>query len=165
MTRFSEAAPRMFPGADSPSYVHLSVPNRSLGPAGRRCFLAAIAATTLGIGTAAALIGAWPVMPFAGLEVALVVLAFHVVRLHDADFERLEIDAHEVRVQARDAASTTSFVAHKPWARVVLKERGSRCTLGLAYAGRVVPLGRLMSDEGRRELARELRGRVAVTAN
>ena len=165
MTRFYEAALRMFPGSDSPPFVHHSVPNRSLGAAGRRWFLGAIAATTLGIGTGAALVGAWPVMPFAGLEVALVLLAFHLVRLHDADFERLEVGEHEVRVEAREAERLTCFVAHRPWARLVVRERGSRCTLGLAYAGRTVPLGRLLSDEGRRRLAGELRGRIAVTAN
>ena len=154
----------MFPEADPPPYVHHSVPNRSLGAAGRRIFLGAIAATTLGIGAFATAIGAWPVMPFAGQEVALVFFAFYLVRLHDADFERLEIGEHEVRVESRDAASLTRFVAHRPWARIIVRERGARCTLGLAYAGRTVQLGRHMSDEGRRKLADELRERIAVTA-
>ena len=154
----------MFLEVETPPYVHLSVPNRSLGPAGRRMFLALMAATTLGIAASAAAIGAWPVMPFAGLEVALVFVAFHLVRSHDADFERLEIGDHEVRVESRDAESLTRFVAHRAWARVIVSERGARCTLGLAYAGRTVPLGRLMSDEGRRKLAEELRKRIAVTA-
>jgi uncharacterized membrane protein len=153
----------MFLEAESPPYVHHSVPNRSLGPAGRRIFLAAITVTTLGIATGAALIGAWPVMPFAGLEVAVLFFAFHLVRQHDADFERLEVGTHEVRVQWREAESLTSFVAHRPWARVIVSERGARCTLGLAYAGRTVQLGRLLSDEGRRKLAEDLRGRIAVT--
>lgn len=154
----------MFLEAEPPPYIHHSVPNRSLGPAGRRVFLALMAATTLGIGMLAVVVGAWPVMPFAGAEVALVFFAFHLVRLHDADFERLEIGAHEVRVESRNAESLTRFVAHRPWARVIVRERGARCTLGLAYAGRTVQLGRLMSDEGRRKLAEELRGRIAVTA-
>ena len=154
----------MFPEADPLPYVHHSVPNRSLGAAGRRIFLGAIAATTLGIGGFATAMGAWPVMPFAGLEVALVFFAFHLVRLHDADFERLEIGEHEVRIEARDAESLTRFVAHRPWARIIVREQGARCTLGLAYAGRTVQLGRLMSDEGRRKLADELRGRIAVSA-
>ena len=85
--------------------------------------------------------------------------------MHDGDFERLEVGAHEVKVESRDARSFTRFVAHQPWARIVVSERGERCTLGLAYAGRMVPLGRLMSDEGRRSLALELRGRIALTAN
>ena len=154
----------MFPEADPLTYVHHSVPNRSLGTVGRRIFLGAISATTLGIAAFAAAFGAWPVMPFAGLEVALLFFAFHLVRLHDADFERLEIGEHEVRIESRDAASLTRFVAHRPWARVIVRQRGDRCTLGLAYAGRTVRLGRLMSDEGRRKLAEELRGRIAVTA-
>jgi uncharacterized membrane protein len=104
-------------------------------------------------------------MPFAGLEIALLVFAFHLVRQHDADFERLEIGEHEVRVECRDARSVTRFIAHRPWARIVVRDRGARCTLGLAYAGRTVPVGRLLSDEGRRKLANELRGRIAVTAN
>ena len=91
-------------------------------------------------------------------------MRFTSCALHDADFERLEIGEHEVRVESREAESLTRFVAHRPWARVIVRERGARCTLGLAYAGRTVPLGRLMSDEGRRKLAEELRGRIAVTA-
>jgi uncharacterized membrane protein len=152
----------MAPFAASPPFVHLSVPNRSLGPAGRRWVLAVIAATTFGVAAGAAAIGAWPVMPFAGLEIAFLALAFHVLRLHDADFERLEIGEHEVRVEVRDAQHVSRFVANRPWARVVVREQGVRCTLRLAYAGRTVPLGRLMSDEGRRRLAQDLRGKIAL---
>ena len=154
----------MFLEVESPAFVHLSRPNRSLGPAARRWVLLGIAATTLGIASGATVFGAWPVMPFAGLEVVLVALAFRVLGKHDADFERLEIGAHEVTVEARDAAIHMRFVAHRQWARVVLRERGGRCTLGLAYAGRTVPLGRLLSDEGRRRLAETIRGRLPVTA-
>jgi uncharacterized membrane protein len=126
--------------------------------------LAALAATTMGVGLFAAMVGAWPVMPFAGLEIALVFFAFHVLAAHDQDFEHLEIGGSEVSVEARNARSFTRFTVNAAWARLVVKESGERCTLGLAYAGRTVPLGRLMSDEGRRDLARKLRGRIAVTA-
>jgi uncharacterized membrane protein len=112
----------------------------------------------------AAALGAWPVMPFAGLEVALVALAFRVFAMHDADFERLEVGSGEVSVESRSARMHTRFVARRPWARVVLRQRGTRCTLGLAYAGRMVPLGRMLTDEGRRQLAQNLRGRLPVTA-
>ncbi len=154
----------MFPGVEFPPYVHFTVPNRALGPAGRRWFLGLVAATTLGVAAGVAALGAWPVMPFAGIEVALVALAFHIVRLHDADFERVEIVGHEVRVERREASCVTRFVAHQPWARLVVRESGAHCSLGLAYAGRTVPLGRLLSDEGRRRLAEELRARLAVAA-
>jgi len=124
-----------------------------------------IATTTIGISCALAVVGAWPVMPFAGLEVLLVAVAFRLVQRHDADFERLTIGEHEVRVEARAARCETRFVAHRPWARVVVRESGRHCSLALAYRGRSEPLGRLLSDEGRRALAVKLRGRIAVTAN
>lgn len=124
----------------------------------------AIGGTTLGVALMATLLGAWPVMPFAGLEVALLWFAFRVVRDHDRDFERLQIEAGELRLEARDARRETRVVAQREWARVVLRERGQRCTLGLAYAGKTVPLGRLLSDDGRRKLAMQLRGRVRIAA-
>ena len=155
----------MAPFADPPPYVHLSKPNRSLGIVGRRWALGAIAATTFGVAAGATAFGAWPVMPFAGLEIALLAFAFRVLGRHDADFERLEIGEHEVRVEAREAALLTRFVAHRPWARVEVRSRGDRCTLRLAYAGRTVPLGRMLSDEERRRLAEAIRGRLTVTAN
>lgn len=150
--------------AVSPSFVHLSVPNRSLGPAGRRFALGAIAATTLGVAAFAASIGAWPVMPFAGLEVLLVVAAFHVVQRHDADYERVEVGEHEVVVEGCHARCPFRFVANRAWARLVVGLAGGRCTLQLAYAGRRVPLGRMMTDAERRRLARELRARLGVAA-
>ena len=155
----------MFVDSDPPPYVHLTTPNRSLGVAARRWAVVAIAAPSVGIAAAAALVGAWPVMPFAGLEVAFLALAFRALGMHDADYERLEIGDHEVSVEVRDARQVRRFVAYRPWARVLLRERGTRCTLRLAYAGRTEPLGRLLTDEGRRELAATLRGRIRVTAH
>lgn len=154
----------MAPSVDPPPFVHLSRPNRSLGIVARRWVLGMIAATTLGVAAGAMAFGAWPVMPFAGLEVAFLAFAFRVLGQHDADFERLEVGEHEVRLEARDASRHTRFVAHRPWARVEMAGRGTRCTLRLAYAGRTVPLGRMLSDEGRRQLAEKLRGRIPVTA-
>ena len=125
----------------------------------------AFAVTALVVCVFAAAVGAWPVMPFAGLELAGLALAFRMLSRHDADFERLEVGEDEIRWEARDAERHTCFVAHRPWARVEMRDRGSRCTLCLAYAGRRVPLGRLLSDEGRRSLAESLRGRLPVTAH
>jgi len=150
--------------AVSPRFVYLSVPNRSLGPAGRGFALAAIAATTLGVGAFALSIGAWPVMPFAGLEVLLVAAAFLAVQRHDTDYERVEVGEHDVVVEGCHARSRFRFVANRAWTRLVVGLAGGRCTLRLAYAGRSVPLGRMMTDAERRRLARELRARLGAAA-
>lgn len=149
---------------DSPPFVRIWVPNRSLGARGRRWVLGAFALTASVVCAFAAAVGAWPVMPFAGLELAGLALAFRMLSRHDGDFERLEVGDDEIRWEARDAERHSSLVAHRPWARVEMRDRGARCTLCLAYAGRRVPLGRLLSDEGRRSLAESLRARLPVTA-
>ena len=150
----------MFAEVDPLSYVHLSTPNRSLGVEARRWVLFGLAATTLGVGAGAMALGAWPVVPFAGLEVAGLVVAFRVLRRHDADYERLEVGEHEIRLEWNEAGQAARFVAHRPWARVLMACRGDRCSLRLAYAGRTVAIGRMLSDEGRWRLADELRGKL-----
>lgn len=150
----------MFAEVDPLPYVHLSTPNRSLGVEARRWVLLGLVAPTLGVAAGAMAFGAWPVMPFAGLEVAGLVVAFRVLRRHDADYERLEVGEHEIRLEWNEAGQAARFVAHRPWARVLMARRGDRCSLRLAYAGRTVALGRMLSDEGRRRLADELRGKL-----
>jgi uncharacterized membrane protein len=155
----------MLAEVDPRKFVHVATPNRSLGVDARRWVLAAIAVNTLGIAAFVTALGAWPVMPFAGLEVVLVAFAFHVLGRHDADYERLEVGEHEIHYEARIALEVESFVAHRPWARLEVAERGERCALRLVYAGKSVALGRLLSDEGRRRLAAALRGHVPVAGN
>jgi uncharacterized membrane protein len=50
--------------------------NCSISPAGLAGVFAALAAVTLLIGVGFALVGAWLVLPFAGLEVLMLVAAF-----------------------------------------------------------------------------------------
>ena len=141
----------------------MAVPNRSLGPLGRTTCLAAISATTLAIAAGATALGAWPVLPFAGLEVALVVVAFRALSRHDGDFERLEIVGSRVRLRTRRAARTVELEGHAQWARLVVQDGPGRFGLGLRYAGRTVEFGRLLTDRGRREWAAELGRRLPVT--
>jgi uncharacterized membrane protein len=133
-----------------------------LGPLGRRLCLTAIAANTVAIAAGAAVLGAWPVLPFAGLEVALVAAAFRVVARHDGDFERIEIEGARVRLQTRRAARLVELEGHAPWARLLVKEGPAGVSLGLRYAGRTVEFGRLLTDGRRREWAAELGRRIPV---
>jgi len=141
----------------------MAVPNRSLGPLGRTVCLAAIAAITIAIGAGAAALGAWPVLPFAGLEVALVAIAFRSFARHDGDYERLEIEGATVRLTMRTAARYLELEGRAPWARLMVRDWSGRCGLGLRYAGRTVEFGRLLTDAGRREWAAELGRRLPVT--
>jgi uncharacterized membrane protein len=142
----------------------MAVPNRSLGPQGRVACLAALAAMPLALGAVAtAFLGAWPVLPFAGLEVAVLAYAFHRIACHDGDFERLEIEGRRVRVESRSGARVVSFEGHAPWARLVVRDRPGRCELQVRYAGKSVEIGRMLTDERRRLWAAELGRRMPVT--
>ena len=141
----------------------MAVPNRSLGPLGRAACVWAIAATTVAVGAGAAALGAWPVLPFAGLEVALVAIAFRSLARHDGDYERLEIEGRTVRLRLRHAARSVELEGHAPWARLVVEEGLGRCRLGLRYAGKTVEFGRLLTECRRREWAAELGRRLPVT--
>jgi uncharacterized membrane protein len=153
----------MSPPPDQPPQVWFAAPNRSLGPLGRQACLAAVAAATLAVAAGAAALGAWPVLPFAGLEVAFVAFAFRAVARHDGDFERIEIEGARVRLQARRAARLVELEGHAPWARLVVKDGPGGIELGLRYAGRTVGFGRLLTDGRRREWAAELGRRLPVT--
>ena len=141
----------------------MAVPNRSLGPLGRTACLAAISATTVAVGSAAAVLGAWPVLPFAGLEVALVAIAFRSLARHDGDYERVVIEGGIVRLSLRHATRSEELEGHAPWARLVVEEGRGRLRLGLRYAGRTVEFGRLLTEGRRREWAAELGCRLPVT--
>jgi uncharacterized membrane protein len=146
-----------------PQQVWMAVPNRSLGPQGRLACVAAIGFTTMMAGTAAALLGAWPVLPFAGLEILLVAAAFQAIARHDGDFERVEVAGTKVRLLSRRASRQEEFEGHAPWARLVVRSRHGRCELGLQYAGRTVEFGRLLDEGRRRQWAAELGRRLPVT--
>ena len=58
---------------------------------GRRGVFAFIFVVSLGIATAFAVLGAWLILPFAGLEMLVLYLAFRYVDRHAADYERIAI--------------------------------------------------------------------------
>ena len=55
--------------------------------------LAIVGAVSLGIASAFAMHGAWPVIPFACLEIAALSVAFFVYGRHAADYEKIVVQA------------------------------------------------------------------------
>jgi uncharacterized membrane protein len=106
--------------------------------------------------------GAWPVLPFAGLEVLVVMWAFKLVRAHEGDYETLEIAAGAGCFEARRASNVSKLEFNPDWAQVVYRQSGWRCDLALRCKGREVSIGRLMSDEERLDWAQELKARIKV---
>jgi uncharacterized membrane protein len=63
--------------------------NCSISPQALAVLLALTAGFAFAIGIAFALYGAWPILPFAGLEIAALAAAFYLNGRHAADYERI----------------------------------------------------------------------------
>jgi len=99
-------------------------PHRSLTPHGRLAVVAAIGGTSLTVGTFFWGIGAWPVIGFMGLDVALVWLAFRLNERAARSSEEIRMtrDRLTVRKIAADGrAAETRFVPY--WARLEIERR------------------------------------------
>ena len=119
-------------------------------------WLALIVASTMLVALAAAAIGAWLILPFAGLEAALIGLAFYVLGLHDADYERLSINKQEFSWEQRRGRQTDQMKGSRNWATFARRDKGRGCEIHLQYGGKRVVLGQLMSLEQRERLAVDL---------
>jgi uncharacterized membrane protein len=149
----------------SASSVHYSItarPNCSLSPAGTLCVLFVIALTSLLIACSFALIGAWPVLPFAGAELLALGFCFYHFWRHANDFERLTMDDDKVIVETHEPGRDRRIELNSYWARVVLDcmPDGYCRRLALCSHGREVEFGRHLSSEERLDLARQLKPRL-----
>jgi uncharacterized membrane protein len=145
-------------------YCQTTTRNVSLSRAGRRLFLGLIFLNTGILAIAWAIAGAWPILPFAGLELGLLAYAFHYVGKFDGDFERLTIDGTTVTVETCERGVIRRHNFNRPWVRLVCVEQGNRCHLGLQYRGHEFRLGKLMNDEQRSAWGRELRNQIRVVS-
>jgi uncharacterized membrane protein len=132
--------------------------NNSLSSTGRLLVFAFIFVVSVGIAAAFAVFGAWLILPFAGLEMLVLYLAFRYVERHAADYELIEIDGDRVRVECFDGGNTHREALSRHWAQVVVNRDGSR--LALRSHGRELEIGRSMNDAQRLELAQALRRRL-----
>lgn len=135
-------------------------PNRSLPVAGLLALFALLSALPLTIGIGFALAGVWMVLPFAGLEVALLGALTWMLYRHIDDCELIVVEADRVRVLRRAGTRESRHDFPRYWARVVLDHgpgpRGpSRLRIG--SHGRYVDIAADINETDRRCLARELR--------
>ncbi len=148
-------------------YKIITRPNNSLSPNDSIKLLAALASLALVIALGFASIGAWLVLPFAGLEILAFAYAFYTVYLHADDFESITIEEDQVIVEKKHDQKITKTVFQRYWAQVnvrdVLKFQGSngKSALFISSHGNEVEFGRnFITDEQRALLARDLRKKL-----
>lgn len=142
----------------APEFSRIARRNNSLDSTGRTLVFAFLFVVSVGIAGAFAALGAWLILPFAGLEMLVLYLAFHYMDRHAADYERVAIDGDRVEVERHEAGRTQRFEFNRCWARVVATGDGGR--LALRSHGRELEIGHYMTDAQRRDLARALKSRL-----
>jgi uncharacterized membrane protein len=136
--------------------------NNSLSSTGRLLVFVFLFAVSVGIAAAFAYFGAWLILPFAGLEMLVLYLAFRCIERHARDYELIEIGGDRVTVEQFEAGNTRSEAFSRYWARVVVSQNGSR--LALRSHGHELEIGRSLSDAQRLELAHALKRRLGGAA-
>jgi uncharacterized membrane protein len=140
--------------ASAAGYSWVARRNNSLSSTGRILAFGVIFVVSIGIACAFAVLGAWLILPFAGLEMLVLYGAFRYMERHASDYERIVIRADTICVEFRDAGRARSHELSRYWAQVVVSRDGAR--LALRSHGREVEIGRHLNGEQRLSLAREI---------
>ena len=142
-------------------------PNNSLSPEGTVKVVMALFVIVLLVSIGFSLIGAWLVLPFAGIEIVALAYAFYSVYLHSNDYESITIVGDEVIVEKKNDKDLTMMVFQRYWAQISVRDvmqgsgKGSKRGLFISSHGKEVEFGKYFINDGQRTMfARELREKL-----
>jgi uncharacterized membrane protein len=141
-------------------------PNCSLTVRGAALFFASLCGVSFAIAGLFAWRGAWPVLPFAGLEMLLLGWALRASLRRRFQLEIITLTEREVGIEMRDGLQRRAAVFPRHWARVKLRAARTPLhpsSLTIESHGRACEVGAFLSEEERRGLAARLKrliGRV-----
>ena len=116
----------------------------------------ALSVAVLGIGIGFAIAGAWLILPFAGLEVVALGVAFVLQARHAADYERIELANGRLRIEVAEAERVARYEVDAQRARIEMQ--GPHIVL--RGVGEGLRIGRHLDGEARMRLADELKNRL-----
>ena len=141
-------------------------PNCSLTVRSARVFFASACLVPFGMGGFLALKGFWPILPFAGLEMALLAWALKVSLERRFHSQTITVTESDVTIESHQSASHRRLVFPRHWAQVKLRRPAASLhpsRLTIESHGRQCELGSFLTEEERRGLALRLQrviGRV-----
>lgn len=141
-------------------------PHRSLSRRGFLLLMGIVASLNAAVSIYFYVNGAWPIIGFMGLDVALLWWAFSRNYADALVAERLEITAHDLVLRRRSARAPESEQRFtRRWVRVELEEDRERELVGslyLRFKGERTEIGRFLSPQERLTLAKALRVALAM---
>ena len=130
-------------------------PHRSLGPKGFMVLMGAVCAVSFGTGLLFYLLGAWPVIGFMGLDVALIYIAFRLNFRALRLYETVDLTDGALTVMRVDPSGKAQSWNFNPyWVRLSLMARRGRSTeLSLASHGKRLVFASFLTDTEREDFA------------
>lgn len=134
------------------------LPNCSLTVPGALLFFGSIALASLTFATFFALNGFWPVLPFAGIELALLGWALWASMRRRHWTQTITVSDHDVEVTTRSRTGESRIVFSRHWASVRLRapQGWHPSRLVIESHGRALEVGSFLTEEERRALWRRL---------
>lgn len=134
-------------------------PHRSLSARGFLVVMCVFSSLNLVLAIFWALRGAWPILLFLTLDVALLTVAFRANFFSARMFERVRIDADSLQVTRQPARGAPEhWIASPYWTRIESREEAVR----IAAGDGAVHVGAFLSRPEREDLARALSSAVAA---
>ncbi|MEQ1698149.1 MAG: DUF2244 domain-containing protein [Hyphomicrobiaceae bacterium] len=133
---------------------------RSLNQTGFMALMIAVVAINLVVGLVFLFAGAWPILGFCGLDVALVYWAFKVNYRDGRASETIDLTPDLLTLtRLHPSGSRERFEFNPYWVRVrLIQEQDGRNELMLVSRGEGFHFARFLSDDERREFAESLIG-------
>ncbi|MHB1250031.1 MAG: DUF2244 domain-containing protein [Polaromonas sp.] len=143
-------------------FVFRSCPNHSLTHRQQQRVFWSLAATCFVSASGLTLLGYWPILPFAGLEIGLLAWAWGHLRSREGNYETLTIEGDVIVLEWQAGSSGERREMNRQWARVICDcgAPGRNCRLSLRSHGRETIVGQYLSDEARLQLAETLRRKL-----
>jgi uncharacterized membrane protein len=138
-------------------------PNRSLTRRQLQLVFLVIAVICLSIASVFAVLGMWPVLPFAGAEVLAVGIGFYLSAVDGRETEVVSVNCDEVAVEKGRRRLRQRWVMQRAWAQIRLlppRIRWYPTRLVIRSHGNEVELGGFLNEHERRQLAGELRDAI-----
>lgn len=134
-------------------------PHRSLGPRGFLLLMSAVSGVSFVAGLVFFAMGAWPVMGFFGLDVAIIYVAFRMNYRAGRAHELVELTHDHLKItHISPNGRSKTFSCNPYWARVdVQTGPDGRSDLAILAQGKVHRFGHVLNHEERREFGEALR--------
>ncbi len=139
-------------------------PNCSLTPRMAWAFFGSLCGVTFVLAALATTQGFWPVLPFAGLEMALLGWAMHRSLQRRHHRQTITITADSVEIEEVDRERRERVVFQRYWARVKMRAADSPLhpsQLLIESHGRRYEIGRFLNEQERRSVAQRLQRMIS----